>query len=411
MAITHKKDKIIIHSYLWQGINRKGKKVTGEYKSKNEKDVKAFLRRQDINLTRLKKKPLPFIKLGSAYKVTSMDIAIISRQLATMLSAGVPLVQSISIVAEGHEKAKVKELLENINSKIQSGSPVADAFRPHYEYFDDLYCDLIAVGEISGSLDHIYDRIAIYKEKTEVIKSKIKKAMLYPISVIIIALTITILLLIFVVPQFESIFKNFGAELPVFTQLALSVSKVIQNYWHIILGAIILASMLFKKAYISSIHIRNKVEVLLLRIPIIGKILHKSCIARFSRTLATTISSGIPLLEALKSSAGASGNYIYRTEILSIRREVESGLLLNMAMRTSDVFPSMLIQMIMIGEEAGTLDSMLNKVANIYEIQVDDAVDGLTTLIEPLIMVIIGIIIGSLIIAMYLPIFKMGSIM
>lgn len=410
MTITDTKDKIIVHCYLWQGVNRKGKKVTGKYRGINEKNVRVFLRRQGINPIKIKKQPEPLLKLGSSYTITPMDIAIISRQLATMLSAGIPLVQSIDIVAQGHDKTKLKELLENINSKIKTGMPVSEAFRPHYEYFDTLYCDLIAVGELSGSLDQIYERIATYKEKTEAVKAKIKKAMLYPISVIVIALTITLLLLIWVVPQFESMFENFGAELPVFTQFALSISKALQAHWYLFVGGIVSISFAFKKLYLKSVKIRNKIDILLLHIPIIHTILKKSCIARFSRTLATTSAAGIPLLEALEASAGASGNYVYHREILSVRREVESGLMLNIAMRSSYVFPNMLIQMIMIGEEAGTLDSMLNKVANIYEIQVDDAVDGLTTLIEPVIMVVIGIIIGSLIVAMYLPIFKMGSI-
>jgi type IV pilus assembly protein PilC len=410
MATISKKKKNVIYTYQWQGINRKGDRVNGEYKGRNEKDVKEALRRQGVNPTKLKKKPEPFLKIGAAHKITAMDIAMISRQLATMLSAGVPLVQSISIVAEGHEKPKARELLSTINNEIQSGVPVADALRPHREYFDDLYCDLVAVGEQSGSLDQVYDRIATYKEKTEALKSKIKKAMLYPISVVVVALAVTMLLLIFVVPQFESIFAGFGAELPAFTQVVLNISETVQAYWYIIISSIFLAGYLFKKAHLKSEKVRNNTDIFLLRVPIIGAILKKSCIARFSRTLATTFTAGVPLLEGLKSSAGASGNYVYRRAVLSARRDVEAGLMLNIAMRTSNIFPNMLIQMIMIGEEAGTIDDMLNKVANIYEAEVDDAVDGLTTLIEPLIMVVIGSIVGALIIAMYLPIFKMGSI-
>jgi len=410
MATKNKKKTVTIHTYLWQGINRKGDRVNGEYKGKNEKEVKEALRRQGVNPTKLKKKPEPFLKIGAAHKITAMDIAMVSRQIATMLSAGVPLVQSMDIVADGHDKAKMRELLNSINSEIQSGVPVADALRPHREYFDDLYCDLVAVGEQSGSLDQVYDRIATYKEKTEALKSKIKKAMLYPISVIIVALSVTMLLLIFVVPQFESIFAGFGAELPAFTQTVLNISEVVQAYWYLIVGSLILGGILFKKAHLNSQKVRDKTDIFLLKLPIIGGILKKSCIARFSRTLATTFTAGVPLLEGLQSAAGASGNYIYRRAILNARREVESGLMLNIAMRTSNIFPNMLIQMIMIGEEAGSIDDMLNKVANIYEAEVDDAVDGLTTLIEPIIMVVIGGIVGSLIISMYLPIFKMGSI-
>ena len=411
MALSSKNSKVIIHTFQWQGINRKGDRVSGEYKGKSEKDVKDALRRQGVNPTKLKKKPEPFFKIGSAHKITAMDIAMVSRQLATMLSAGVPLVQSMGIVAEGHEKPKVRELLTRINADIQAGVPVADALRPHREYFDDLYCDLVAVGEQSGSLDRVYDRIATYKEKTEALKSKIKKAMLYPISVIVVALSVTMLLLIFVVPQFESIFASFGAELPAFTQLVLRVSEAVQAYWYIIIGAIIISGYLFRRAHLKSEKVRNKTDIFLLKIPIIGPILRKSCVARFSRTLATTFTAGVPLLEGLESAASASGNYVYRKAVLTARREVETGLMLNIAMRASNIFPNMLIQMIMIGEEAGTIDDMLNKVANIYEMEVDDAVDGLTTLIEPLIMVVIGGLVGSLIIAMYLPIFKMGSIL
>lgn len=410
MAIASKKNKIIIHTYQWQGINRKGHRVNGEYKGKSEHEVKDALRRQGVNPTKLKKKPEPFLKIGSAHKITAMDIAMVSRQIATMLSAGVPLVQAMGIIAEGHEKPKVRELLAKINNEIQSGVPVADALRPHREYFDDLYCDLVAVGEQSGSLDQVYDRIATYKEKTEALKSKIKKALLYPISVIVVALSVTMLLLIFVVPQFEAIFASFGAELPAFTQIVLHISEFVQAYWYMILGVILLAGYLFKRAHTNSEKIRNKTDKFLLKIPIIGSILRKSCVARFSRTLATTFTAGVPLLEGLESAAGASGNYVYRKAVLNARREVETGLMLNIAMRSSNIFPNMLIQMIMIGEEAGTIDDMLNKVANIYEAEVDDAVDGLTTLIEPIIMVVIGGIVGSLIIAMYLPIFKMGSI-
>lgn len=409
--MANKKNKLIIHTYIWQGINRKGDKVNGEYKGKNEKEVKESLRRQGVNPTKLKKKPEPLLKIGKSYTITPMDIAMVSRQLATMLTAGVPLVQSMAIVAEGHDKAMMRDLLGSINAEIQSGVPVADALRPHREYFDDLYCDLVAVGEQSGSLDQVYDRIATYKEKTEALKSKIKKAMLYPTAVIVVAFAVTMLLLIFVVPQFESIFSGFGAELPAFTQFVLKISDAVQAYWYLIVGALILAGVLFKKAHFKSENVRNKTDIFLLKLPIIGPILRKSCIARFSRTLATTFTAGVPLLDGLESAAGASGNYIYRRAVLSARRDVESGLMLNIAMRTSNIFPNMLIQMIMIGEESGNIDDMLNKVANIYEAEVDDAVDGLTTLIEPLIMVVIGTLVGGLIIAMYLPIFKMGSIL
>jgi len=411
MAVAAKKNKVPkIHTFTWQGINRRGQRTSGEYKGTDEKSVKEALRRQGVNPTKLKKKPQPLINLGSSNKILPMDMAMVTRQIATMLSAGVPLVQSINIVAQGHAKESMRDLLSTVNNDIQAGVPVADSLRPHRAYFDELYCDLVAAGEYSGSLDKVFDRIATYKEKTEALKSKIKKAMFYPAAVIVVAFSVTLVLLLFVVPQFEEIFASFGAELPAFTQFILGISRAVQNSWYIIVGAIAIAIFAFKRAHFNSIKVRDRTDLFLLKLPIIGSILHKSSIARFSRTLATTFSAGVPLLEGLESSAGASGNALYRNAILAARREVESGLMLNVAMRTSDIFPDMLVQMIMIGEEAGSIDDMLNKVATIYEMEVDDAVDGLTTLIEPMLMVVIGIIVGGLIIGMYLPIFEIGNI-
>lgn len=399
-----------IYTFVWQGINRRGERTNGEFKGTDEKSVKEALRKQGVNPTKLKKKPEPLFNLGSANKILPIDMAMVTRQIATMLSAGVPLVQTLNIVSQGHEKESMRELLAVVNNDIQAGVPVADSLRPHRKYFDELYCDLVAAGEHSGALDSVYDRIATYKEKTEALKSKIKKAMFYPAAVIVVAFAVTMLLLIFVVPQFEEIFASFGAELPVFTQMILAVSEAVQNSWYIILGVIAIAGYGFKRAHFNSQKVRDKTDLFLLKLPVIGPILHKSSIARFSRTLATTFSAGVPLLEGLESAAGASGNALYRKAILDARREVESGLMLNVAMRTSNVFPDMLVQMIMIGEEAGSIDDMLNKVATIYEMEVDDAVDGLTTLIEPMLMVVIGTIVGALIIGMYLPIFEIGNV-
>jgi len=399
-----------VYTFIWQGINRKGERTNGEYKGVDEKSVKEALRRQGVNPTKLKKKPEPLFNFGSANKILPMDMAMVTRQIATMLSAGVPLVQSLNIVSQGHEKESMRELLSTVNNDIQAGIPVADALRSHRRYFDELYCDLVAAGEHSGALDSVYDRIATYKEKTEALKSKIKKAMFYPAAVIAVAFGVTMLLLIFVVPQFQEIFASFGAELPAFTQLILAISEAVQNSWYFIIGGIAAAAFLFKRAHFNSLKVRDKTDIFLLKLPVVGLILHKSSIARFSRTLATTFNAGVPLLEGLESAAGASGNALYRKAILDARREVESGLMLNVAMRTTSVFPELLIQMIMIGEEAGSIDDMLNKVANIYEMEVDDAVDGLTTLIEPMLMVVIGGIVGALIIGMYLPIFEIGKI-
>lgn len=399
-----------VSTYSWKGINRKGVRSSGEIKGTSNLEVKTILRQQGVTTTKLVKKSEPLFNLGSANKIKAMDIAVITRQIATMLSAGVPLVQSFKIVADGHEKPVMRELLTGINNEIQAGVPVADALRPHRKYFDELYCDLVAAGEHSGSLDTVYDRIAMYLEKTEALKSKIKKAMFYPAAVIAVAFGVTLLLLLFVVPQFEEIFSGFGAELPAFTQFVLAISRGVEQYWWLILGVIGGAIWLFKRAHFKSLAVRDKTDHALLKLPIIGPILHKSSLARFSRTLATTFNAGVPLLEGLASSAGASGNALYRKAIMDVKEEVETGLMLNIAMRTTGVFPDMLIQMIMIGEESGSIDDMLNKVATIYEMEVDDAVDGLTTLIEPLLMVVIGTIVGGLIIAMYLPIFAMGSI-
>ncbi len=399
-----------IYTFVWQGINRKGERTNGEFKGTDEKSVKEALRKQGVNPTKLKKKPEPLFNLGSSNKILPMDMAMITRQIATMLSAGVPLVQSLNIVSQGHEKESMRELLSTVNNDVQAGVPVADALRPHRKYFDELYCDLVAAGEHSGALDSVYDRIATYKEKTEALKSKIKKAMFYPAAVIVVAFAVTMLLLIFVVPQFEEIFASFGAELPAFTQMILGISRAVQDSWYIILGVIAAAAYGFKRAHFNSQKVRDKTDLFLLKLPIIGPILHKSSIARFSRTLATTFSAGVPLLDGLESAAGASGNALYRNAILNARREVESGLMLNVAMRTTNIFPDMLTQMIMIGEEAGSIDDMLNKVATIYEMEVDDAVDGLTTLIEPMLMVVIGTIVGALIIGMYLPIFEIGNV-
>jgi len=407
---NHQKKVQKIHTFIWQGINRKGERTNGEYKGVDEKSVKEALRRQGVNPTKLKKKPQPLFSFGSANKIVPMDMAMVTRQIATMLSAGVPLVQSLNIVSQGHEKESMRELLGTVNNDIQAGIPVADSLRVHRQYFDELYCDLVAAGEHSGALDSVYDRIATYKEKTEALKSKIKKAMFYPAAVVAVAFGVTMLLLIFVVPQFEEIFASFGAELPVFTQIILRISEAVQSAWYIIIGVIIASVYGFKRAHFNSQKVRDKTDFFLLKLPVIGPILHKSSIARFSRTLATTFSAGVPLLEGLESAAGASGNAMYRNAVLSARREVESGLMLNVAMRTTNVFPELLMQMIMIGEEAGSIDDMLNKVATIYEMEVDDAVDGLTTLIEPMLMVVIGTIVGALIIGMYLPIFEIGNV-
>ena len=293
---------------------------------------------------------------------------------------------------------------------MESGIPLSQALKKHPIYFDALYCDLVAAGEQSGALEQIYDRIATYREKAEALKSKIKKALMYPAAVMAVAIIVTTILLLFVVPQFEEIFKSFGAELPAFTQVVINLSRFLQKAWYIIFGAIGLAIFLFVRAHRSSQKLRDQTDKAMLKLPIIGMILHKACLARFSSTLATTFAAGIPLVDAMVSAAGASGNALYRDAVMAVRNEVMAGMQMHIAMRTVEVFPDMVTQMVMIGEESGSIDDMLNKIAGIYSQQVDDAVDGLSSLIEPLIMVVLGVLVGGLVVAMYLPIFQLGSV-
>ncbi|WP_434930996.1 type II secretion system F family protein [Shewanella sp. HL-SH5] len=397
-----------VFTFEWKGINRDGKKTSGELRGHTIAEIRTVLKTQGVTPKGVRKKPAPLFKTEKS--ITAMDIAMITRQISTMLAAGVPLVTTIELLGRGHEKAKVRELLGGILSDVQSGIPLSDALRPHRRYFDDLYVDLVAAGEHSGSLDAVFDRIATYREKAEQLKSKIKKAMFYPAAVVVVAVAVTTLLLLFVVPQFEEIFNGFGAELPAFTQLIINVSRWLQASWYFFAIAITAGIWLFVRAHRNSQAVRDKVDVFVLKIPAIGDILHKAAMSRFARTLATTFAAGVPLIDGLESAAGASGNAVYRKALLNVRQEVMSGMQMNVAMRTTGLFPDMLIQMVMIGEESGGLDEMLNKVANIYEMQVDDAVDGLSSLIEPIMMVVIGTVVGGLIIGMYLPIFEMGNI-
>ncbi|WP_394147746.1 type II secretion system F family protein [Shewanella atlantica] len=397
-----------VFTFEWKGINRDGKKTSGELRGQTVAEVKSQLKSQGVNPKIVKKKAKPLFK--SDKKITAMDIAMVTRQIATMLMAGVPIVTTLEMLGRGHEKPRMRELLGIIVADVQAGIPLSDSIRPHRQYFDDLYVDLVAAGEHSGSLDAVFDRIALYKEKAEALKSKIKKAMFYPVAVVIVATLVTALLLLFVVPQFEEIFSGFGAELPAFTQLIIEISRWLQASWYIFVIAIIVAVWCFKRAHLKSQTFRDRVDEFVLKIPAIGEILHKGAMARFARTLATTFSAGVPLIDGLESAAGASGNAVYRKALTKVRTEVMAGMQMNVAMRTTGLFPDMLIQMVMIGEESGSLDNMLNKVANIYEMQVDDAVDGLSSLIEPIMMVVIGTVVGGLIVGMYLPIFEMGNV-
>jgi type IV pilus assembly protein PilC len=394
--------------YVYNGSNRRGQVVKGEISAMSIVEAKNQLRRQGISAKKVKKLAKPLF--GGGEKIKPVDIALLSRQIATMLSAGVSLIQTIEMIASGHANRKMRTLLGEIGASVSAGNPLSDTLRKYPDYFDDLYCDLVKTGEQSGALETIYDRIAIYKEKSEALKSKIKKAMFYPIAVVVVAFIVTTILLIFVVPQFEEIFSSFGAELPAFTQFVLGISRGMQDYGLIIAGVLFAAGSLFARAHKKSLRLRDSVDKKILKIPVIGEILKKASVARFTRTLATTFAAGVPLMDALDSAAGAAGNAVFRDAILFVKKEVSAGIPMNVGMRTTAVFPEMVVQMIAIGEEAGAVDEMLSKVATIYEGEVDDMVDGLTSLLEPMIMAVLGVVIGGLIVAMYLPIFDMGNV-
>jgi len=398
------------HTYAWEGADKKGQKQKGEMLAESPAIVKAQLRKQGISPLKVTKKSEPLFGGSKGKPVESKDIAAFSRQIATMMKAGVPLVQSFEIIGRGHEKPAVQDLLLSIKADIESGNTLADSLRKHPKYFDDLFCDLVEAGEQSGALENMLDRIATYKEKSEALKSKIKKALTYPIAVIVVALIVTSILLIKVVPQFQDIFKSFGADLPAFTLMVIEISKFMQEYWWIILFALVGFIVVYKKALETSKNFRDNQDKALLKLPVIGEILHKAAVARYARTLSTTFAAGVPLVDALNSAAGASGNALYRDAIYRIRDDVTTGMQMNLAMQNTGVFPNMVVQMVAIGEESGSIDSMLTKVADIYEQEVDDAVDGLSALLEPMIMVVLGILVGGLIVAMYLPIFQMGQV-
>ncbi|WP_372766540.1 type II secretion system F family protein [Pseudoalteromonas sp.] len=397
-------------TFAWVGVNARGKRMEGELNGPSIAIVKAQLRKQGIIPSKVKKKAQPLFGLSGEKKISPKDIAMFTRQVATMLLAGVSLIQALDMIAAGSENKSLQKLITKIADEVKAGDPLSQAIRAHPKYFDDLYCDLVESGEQSGALDRIFDRVALYKEKAEALKSKIKKAMFYPIAVLTIAFIVTVILLIFVVPQFEQVFAGFGAELPAFTQFVIGISEFMQAYWWIVFGIIGLCFILFKRAHQSSKKVRDNTDKTVLKLPVVGAILNKAAVARYARTLSTTFAAGVPLVDALDSAAGASGNAVYRDAILEIKNEVSSGNQMNFAMKNSGVFPDMVIQMVAIGEESGSLDEMLGKVASIYETEVDDAVDGLSSLLEPLIMAVLGVLVGGLIVAMYLPIFQLGKI-
>lgn len=394
--------------FLYKGVDKKGKRVEGEISGTSPAIVKAQLLKQGIRAQNVRKKPKPLF--GGKKSIKPMDIAIFTRQMATMMKAGVPLVQSFDIVADGVDNATLGELIRAIREDVASGTGFAPSLRKHPKYFDDLFCNLVESGEQSGSLETMLDRIATYKEKTERLKAKIKKAMTYPIAVVVVAIVVTGILLVKVVPQFAETFGSFGAELPAFTLFVLGLSDLAQAYWLEALVILIGSVFVFKKLKQRSKSFAVFLDRLILRVPIIGQIVYQSIIARFARTLSTTFAAGVPLIDALESVAGATGNAIYETATLRVRDEVSTGTQLNVALRQTKMFPSMLLQMTTIGEESGSLDEMLDKVANYYEEAVDNLVDSLTSLLEPMIMSVLGILVGGLMVAMYLPIFQLGNV-
>lgn len=395
--------------YVWEGLDRQGKRVKGEMSGQNDALVKASLRRQGVNPLKVRKKPKPLFGSGGK-KITTKDITVFSRQLATMMSSGVPLVQAFEIVGRGHENKSMQELILTIKGDVEAGGTLNEAFRAHPKYFSELFVNLVTAGEQSGILEQILDKLATYLEKTEALKSKIKGALFYPIAVVVVAFIITCILMIFVIPQFESLFSGFGADLPALTRLVINISNWFQANWYIPIFGSIGAVVVFFQARKRSKRFGHFLDRLSLKLPVFGDLLDKSAIARFSRTLSTMFAAGTPLVEALESVAGACGNIVYYDATMKIRDEIATGTQLQTAMRDTGLFPNMVVQMVAIGEESGELDTMLGKVADWYEQEVDDAVEALTSLLEPIIMAFLGVVIGGLVIAMYLPIFKMGQV-
>jgi type IV pilus assembly protein PilC len=395
--------------FVWSGTDRNGRKSKGEVPARSAAIARVQLRKQGVVAKSVKKKSKPLLTFG-AKKIKAADIAIFTRQLATMMKAGVPLVQAFDIVGEGTDHEKMRELIMAVRSDVSSGTGLAGALEKHPAHFDELFCSLVASGENSGTLEVMLDRVATYKEKTEALKAKIKKALTYPIAVIVVAIVVTGILLVKVVPQFAETFQSFGSDLPGFTLFVLRISEWVQSWWFIMLLGFFAAGYVFSQAKRRSKRFTDGIDAVALKLPIIGSVVHDAVIARFSRTLSTTFAAGVPLVDALESTAGAAGNAIYAQGIRRIRDDVTSGTALAISIRTTGLFPTMLLQMTSIGEESGSLDDMLGKVADHYEAAVDNAVDSLSSLMEPMIMSILGVLVGGLMIAMYLPIFMLGSV-
>ena len=397
-----------LSQFNWEGLDKKGKRMQGTTEAISVAYVNAMLRRQGINPTKVRKQTKSILQRKK--KITPKDISIFTRQFATMVEAGIPIVQGIEIVAKGHENPSVQELLTLVKQDIESGTTLSTALGKHKLYFDALYCNLVQAGEQAGILDAILDKVATYKEKIEAIKGKIKSALFYPAAVIVVAFVVTAILLIFVIPQFESMFKGFGAELPAMTQFVVGLSHFMRDYWWLIFGSIFGSIFFIAYSYKRSEKMQHMVDRAILRAPVVGDIVKKATIARYARTLGTMFAAGVPLVESLDSVAGAAGNRVYYDGVIAIKNEVSTGTHLRVAMEHTGLFPNMVVQMVAIGEESGELDKMLGKVADFYEAEVDDAVESLSSLIEPMIMAFLGVVVGGLVIAMYLPIFKLASV-
>ena len=392
------------YTYTWEGKDKAGKTVRGEMRAAGENMVLASLRRQGVTVSKVKKQ-----RLGGGGSVSEKDVALFTRQMATMMKAGVPLLQAFDIVSKGATNPAVAKLLVDIKTEVETGSSLAQAFRKYPLHFDALYCNLVAAGEAAGILEALLDRLAIYKEKTLAIKSKIKSALFYPVSIIVVALVITAVIMIFVIPAFKSVFSSFGADLPTPTLVIMGISDWTVANWYIVFPAMGGAVYGFLEAWKRSLAVQIFMDKLSLKAPIFGSLMRKAAIARWTRTLSTMFAAGVPLVEALDSVGGASGNYVYLQATIQIKAEVSTGTALTVAMQNANVFPPMVIQMCMIGEETGALDAMLGKVADFFEAEVDDAVEALSSLMEPIIMVVLGTLIGGMVVAMYLPIFKLGG--
>ena len=405
---TARAGKSKLDTFTWEGMDKKGRRIKGETEAISVAYVNATLRRQGVNPIKVRKKGKSLFTKKKAIK--PKDVAVFTRQFATMLQSGIPIVQSFDIVGKGHENPSMQELLMAVKQDIESGTNLSTALGKHPLYFDALYCNLVQAGESAGILDAILEKVATYKEKIEGIKGKIKSALFYPAAVVVVAFVITAILLIFVIPQFESLFKGFGADLPALTQFVVSLSKVFQNWWWAIFGVMGGTVFFIGYSYKRSVKMQHTIDRLTLKAPIIGEIIKKATIARYCRTLATMFAAGVPLVESLDSVAGASGNQVYYEGVMAIKSDVSTGMQLQAAMDNTKLFPNMVIKMVAIGEESGELDKMLGKVADFYEEEVDNAVASLSSLLEPLIMAVLGIIVGTLVIAMYLPIFKMASV-